>query len=152
MSPENREALGNWLIVIGGVLLFASLFVAWSHQFSGAFLKYFGRPPLLSSPTAWQVYSAADILLALLAASLVAAAIAGNRILRVAAAIAASVGLVFVVRAIIDPPTTASAIFNPAFNVPQLTSLGTTAGPGETVAVIALVLSLAGLGLSFSTD
>lgn len=157
MSKEDREALANWLIVIGGVALFASLFMAWSHQFSGTFLQVFGRPGGLArgvplSPTAWQVYSAADILLGLLAAGLVAAAIAGNRIARIGAAIAAVIGLSFAVHAIIDPPTTAAAIFNPAFSVPQLASLGTTAGVGETVAVVALVLALCGLGLSFTAD
>jgi hypothetical protein len=157
VSSEDREALANWLIVVGGVALFVSLFMAWSHQFSAAFLQVFGRPggavhgvPL--SPTAWQVYSAADILLAVLAVGLVAAAIAGNRVVRRGAAIAAAIGLAFAVHAIIDPPTSATAIFNPAFSVPQLASLGTTAAAGETVAVIALVLALAGLGLSFTAD
>lgn len=152
MSTEDREALGNWLTLLGGIALFGSLFLAWSHQFSQAFLKLVGRPPAALSPTAWQAYSAADILLALLAVALVGAALVGNRIVRMAAAIAALIGLIFAVHAIIDPPTNAAALFNPAFNVPQLASPGTTAGAGETVAVIALVLALAGLGLSFSAD
>jgi len=157
MSREDREALANWLIVIGGVALFASLFMAWSHQFSAAFVRAFGRIggvprgiPL--SPTAWRVHSAGDILLALLAAGLVAAAIAGNRVVRMGAAIAAVIGLAFAVHAIVDPPTTATAIFNPAFGGPRLAALGTTAGVGETVAVVALVLALGGLGLSFTAD
>jgi hypothetical protein len=157
VSGEDREALANWLIVVGGVALFGSLFMAWSHQFSAAFLQVFGRPggtvhgvPL--SPTAWQVYSAADVLLAVLAAGLVASAIAGSRVVRVGAAIAAAIGLAFAVRAIVDPPTTETAIFNPAFSVPQLASPGTTPAAGETVAVIALVLALGGLGLSFTAD
>jgi hypothetical protein len=157
VSSEDREALANWLIVVAGVALFGSLFMAWSHQFSAAFLKVFGRPggpvhgaPL--SPTAWQVYSAADILLAVLALGLVASAIAGSHVVRVAAAIAAAIGLAFAVHAIIDPPTTQTVIFNPAFSVPQLASPGATAAAGETVAVIALVLALGGLGLSFTAD
>jgi hypothetical protein len=157
VSREDREALANWLTALGGVVLFASLFLAWSHQFSAAFLQLFGRPggpvhgvPL--SPTAWQVYSTADVLLALLACSIVAAALAGNRIVRLAALIAAVIGLAFAVHAIVDPPTTTGAIFNPSFSVPQLSALGTSAGIGETVAVIGLLLALGGLALSFTAD
>lgn len=157
MSREDREALANWLTAIGGVVLFVSLFMAWSHQFSPSFLQLFGAPagpghavPL--SPNAWQVYSSADVLLALLALGIVAAALAGNRVARVAGLIAAVIGLSFTVHAIIDPPTSVGAVFNPAYNVPQLTSLGTSAGIGETVAVVGLLLALGGLALSLTTD
>ncbi len=154
MSRADREALANWLTAIGGVVLFASLFMVWSHQFSASFLQLFGRPGqgVVLSPNAWQVYSSADVLLALLALAIVAAALAGNRFVRVGALIAAVVGLGFTVHAMIDPPTSVGAIFNPAYSVPQLTSLGTSAGSGETVAMVGLLLALGGLALSLTTD
>ena len=50
-------------------------------------------------PDAWQVYSVADVLLALLAAGLLAVALWGGRARRRALAIALAVALAFTVRA-----------------------------------------------------
>ena len=64
------------MVIVGSVGLAASLFLAWSHQFSRAFLAEWGSSAQLQGiphdPTAWQVYSTADVVLAVLAAALVA--------------------------------------------------------------------------------
>jgi hypothetical protein len=68
VSKENREVVADWTIVLGATILFVSLFVTWSHQFSPGLLAQFGSSELLNGvahdPTAWQVYSAADVALA----------------------------------------------------------------------------------------
>ncbi len=144
------------MIVIGAVILFASLFLTWSHQFSPSFLLAFGSSDLLHGvphdPTAWQVYSAADVVLALLAAALVAVALVGNRRLRMVAAAAGAIALGFTLHALSAPPTNGANIFNPAYDVPRYASPGATAGVGETIAIIALLLALAGLAVSFTAD
>jgi hypothetical protein len=156
MTAQNREVLADWLIVIGAVLLFLALFLTWSHQFSPAFLLEFGTSDLLRGvphdPTGWQVYSAADVLLALLSAGLVAAAILGTRRIRILTAGAAAVALGFTLHALSSPPTNGANIFRASNSVPQYASPGATAGVGETVAIIALVLALAGLAVSFTAD
>ncbi len=156
LTLENREVIADWLVVIGGVGLFISLFLTWSHQFSPRFLLEFGTSDLLRGvahdPTAWQVYSVADVVLALLAAGLVAAAMIGTRPIRMTATLAAAVALGFTLHAVSAPPTNGANIFNPAFSVPHYASPGATAGVGDTVAIIALVVALCGLALSFTAD
>lgn len=156
MSKETREALADWLIVLGAVVLFASLFLTWSHQFSRLFLLTFGSSDLLRGvprdPSAWQVYSAADLLLALLAIALVAVAMLGTRPIRMAATAASAVALGFAFYAISSPPTNGANIFHAAYSVPQYASPGATAGAGETVAILGLALALGGLALSFTAD
>lgn len=156
MSKENREALADWLIVVGGLSLFASLFFTWSHQFSPAFLLEFGSSDLLRgvphNPTAWQVYSAADVALALLAAALVAVAVTGDRRARIVATATSAIALGFTLHALSSPPTNGANIFNPAYHVPDYGSSGATAGVGETIAIAALILALAGLAVSFTAD
>jgi hypothetical protein len=156
VSKENREVLSDWTIVLGAAILFASLFLTWSHQFSSAFLGEFGTSVLLSGvphdPTAWQVYSAADIVLALLALGLALSALFGSHWARRVALVAAVIGLAFVIHAIASPPTNGANIFNPALSVPDYASPGSSAGPGETVAIIGLVIAIAGLGVSFTAD
>lgn len=156
MSKETREALADWLIVVGAVVLFASLFLTWSHQFSRAFLLTFGSSDLLRgvprNPTAWEVYSATDVALALLAIALIAVAMLGTRSIRVAATAAAAVALGFTFHALSAPPTNGANIFRPAYSVPQYASPGATAGAGETIAILGLLLALGGLALSFTAD
>ena len=148
--------LADWLIVFSGVLLFISLFLTWSHQFSPSFLAEFGTSDLLRGvphdPTAWQVYSTADVLLALVAGTLVLAAMLGSRTMRVLVGIAAAASLWFTLHALAAPPTNGATIFNPALSVPRYASPGATAGGGETVAILALLLALFGLALSFTAD
>jgi hypothetical protein len=156
VSKESREVVADWLIVLGAVVLFASLFLTWSHQFSRLFLLTFGSSDLLRgvprNPTAWQVYSAADVVLALLAIALVAVAMLGTRPIRMAATAASAVALGFAFHALSSPPTNGANIFHPAFSVPHYASPGATAGAGETVAILGLLLALAGLALSFTAD
>jgi hypothetical protein len=66
--------------------------------------------------------------------------------------IAAAIGLAFVFHALASPPTNGANIFNPALSVPDYASPGSTAGPGETVAIIGLLIAIAGLGVSFTAD
>jgi hypothetical protein len=156
VSKETREAVADWLIVGGAIILFASLFLTWSHQFSRTFLLQFGSSDLLRgvahNPTAWQVYSAADVVLSLLAIALVAVAMVGTRPVRVAAAAAGAVALGFTLHALSTPPTNGANIFHAAYNVPQYASPGATAGLGETVAILGLLLALGGLAFSFTAD
>jgi hypothetical protein len=156
LSKENRESISDWLIVLGALGLFGSLFLTWSHQFSAPFLAEFGQSVLLNgvprNPTAWQVYSAADVLLALLSLALFLAALAGSRAARVVVLIGVVIALAFTVHAAAVAPTNGANIFNPSLSVPQYASPGATSGPGETVALIALVLAAAGLIVSFTAD
>jgi hypothetical protein len=157
MSTEDREATANWLIVVGALALFGSLFLTWSHQVTPELLTVFG--PLSSAlngvphdPTAWQVYSAADVVLALLAAGLLASALLGSHAARQCALLAAAIAIIFVVHAIADPPTNGVLLYNPALNVPNYAPAGPGAGVGETVALLGLVLASAGLLLSFVAE
>jgi hypothetical protein len=156
MSKERRELIADWTTVVGGLALLASLFLTWSHQFSRPFLVLFGATDQLKgvphNPTAWQVYSAADVILALLAAGLVAVALIGSRGFRFAALLAAIVALVFTVHALGSPPTNGATIFNPALSVPNYEPNSPGAGIGETVAILGLVLAMGGLVLSFTAD
>jgi hypothetical protein len=156
LSKEHRESVADWLIVVGAVVLFGSLFLTWSHQFSPGFLSTFGSSELLDGvphdPTAWQVYSTVDVVLALLAAGLVATAVLGTRGWRVVCTAAALIALAFTLHALAAPPTDGANIFNPSLSVPDYVSPGSTAGVGETVAIIGLVIALAGLLLSFAAD
>lgn len=136
--------------------MFASLFLAWSHQFSRLFLLTFGTSDLLRgvprNPSAWHVYSAADVLLALLAIALVAVAMVGPRPIRIAATAASAVALGFALHALSSPPTNGANIFHAAYNVPQYGAPGVSAGAGETVAILGLLVALGGLALSFTPD
>jgi hypothetical protein len=157
VSKETREALSDWFVVAGALLLFGSLFLTWSHQLSPSFLALFGSyGPLRGvprDPTAWQVYSAADVCLAVLAAGLFLVALVGSRATRLVSLFAAALGLAFVLHALSSPPTNGAAnIFNPANSVPNYLPLSPGAGLGETVALVALGLAIAGLALSLTAD
>ncbi len=142
------------LVVVGAVGLFASLFLAWSHQFSPAFLAEWGTSPQLQGvphdPTAWQVYSAVDIVLAVLAVALVAVALRGGPRVRLVALAAAGVGLAFTIHALSVPPTNGATIFDPSTGAYAPNS--PASGAGEVVAVIGLGLATLGLALSFTAD
>lgn len=156
MSKESREVVADWLIVIGAVVLFVSLFLPWSHQFSKAFLDEFGASALLQGvphdPTAWQVYSTVDVVLALLAGGLVVVAMLGGRGARLTAVIGVAIAAAFTVHAVGHAPTNGANIFDPALTVPRYVSSSPTAGAGETVALVALGIAIAGLALSFTAD
>jgi hypothetical protein len=156
VSKQQREVVADWLIVIGAVVLFVSLFLTWSHQFSRPFLAVFGASAALAGvprdPTAWQVYSTADVLLALLALALVLVALFGSRGARLAALAAVAVALAFTVHALNVPPTNGADIFDPSLSVPNLYPNSPSAGPGEAVALIGLGAAVAGLLVSFTAD
>jgi hypothetical protein len=161
--PERRnretdftEPLGSWLILAGAVVLFASLFLTWSHQFSPLLLGEFGSSEVLNGvprdPTAWQVYSSADVLLAVLAAALIAASMFGNRAARQCAMVAALIALIFVVHALAVPPTNGVLVFNPANSVPDYVPNTPGAGIGETFAILGLLAAIAGLAIALRAD
>ena len=156
MSKDRREDIADWLIVAGSVALFGSLFLTWSHQFGKGFVTEFGASELLRGvprdPSAWQVYSAMDVVLALLAAGLLAVALIGNRPARLIALAGAAVALAFSLHARSHPPTNGVNVYNPTLRVREYVHNPAVAGPGETVAIAALAVAIAGLGLSFTAD
>jgi hypothetical protein len=152
---EVREGVADWLIVAGALALLASLFLTWSHQFSRAFLTRVGADQLQGiprDPTAWQIYSIADVLLALLAAALLAAALVAGRRARISALVAATLGLVFTLHAMSVAPTNGVNVSDPSAGPGHFFPSSATSGAGEVVAAIALALAIAGLALSFTAD
>jgi hypothetical protein len=154
VSKALRETVADWLMTVAALILLLSLFLAWSHQFSAAFLAQHRGSAFLQGvprdPDAWQVYSVADVLLALLAGGLLAVALWGGRARRLALAIALVVAFVFTIHAMSVPPTNGAVLFDPATS--RYVATGATSGAGETVAFVALLLGAAGVGLSYSVD
>jgi len=148
--------LGDWLIAIGAVGLLVSLFLTWSHQLSphllavpGARVGLRGVP---ANPTAWQVYSIADALLALLVVALGFAALIGGRRFRLVVLPFVAVALVFVIHALSRPPTNGVRIVNPAAVVPKYLPISPTSGAGEVVALVALGVAVIGVVVSLFSD
>jgi hypothetical protein len=150
------RALADWLMLMGGLTLFVSLFLTWSHQLPPALLNSFAGVAALRGvprdPTGWQVYSVADVLLAVLAASLIALALRGrSRRLRVAALVAVAVGMAFTVHAESVAPTNGTLALDPNSSSAYLPHAATP-GAGEIAALVALGLAAAGLVFSFAPD
>ena len=141
MSRGLREAVADWLMLLGAVVLTLSLFMAWSHQrqVTGAVAQA-GVP---RNPTGWQVYSAADVMLAALAIGLVYVSFLGTRAARAVVLAPVALGLAFVVHALSVPPTNGVLVS---------TAVQAGSGAGEVVAIVGLVVAMAGLGLSFTAD
>jgi hypothetical protein len=141
--------VADWLVLVGAVALFVSLFLTWSHQLPvrGGLAGSPAISDVPPDPTAWQVYSVADLLLVLLALVLVAVARRGRSLPARATTLGAvGVALTFVVHAAGHAPT--DGVY-----LPSLGSYGTAAsGGGETVAIVALCLAAAGLLLSLVFD
>jgi hypothetical protein len=138
------------VIVFGAVLLLASLFLPWSHQLSPQLLGAVGRgsPALFGVPanaSGWQVYAAADVVLAVLAAALAAAGLFGARATLGWAAAGAAVAIAFVIHAISVPPTKGILIAHQVHGTAQYLPDTAGSGAGETVALIGLVIALLGL-------
>jgi len=154
VSERRRERLADLLIIAGAIALFVSLFLPWSHQFSAAFLAQWGSSDQLRgvphSPNAWQLYSTADVVLALLAGALVAVALRGNRSVRIVAVLAAAIALAFTLHALSVPPTNGANIFDPSSDAYALNS--PAAAVGVTVAIAGLGTALVGLALSFTAE
>ncbi len=144
----------DWLLLAAAPILAGSLFLTWSHQLSPALRAQYGATALLrgvpADPDAWQVYSIADVLLLLLALSLLAVALRGGRSARRALALALLVALSFTIHALGVPPTNGALVFDATTGGYVANPVG--AGAGEVVALIALVFGLVAVALSFDTD
>jgi hypothetical protein len=156
VSRQRRELVADWLIIWGAAALFMSLFLAWSHQFSAGFLAEWAGTGALRgaprNPTAWQAYSIADVLLALLAAVLPAVALIGGRRARIGALAAAGIALAFTLHALSVPPTNGANIFPSAVSARGYVLNSPSAGLGETVAIAGLGVAVAGLLLSVDVE
>jgi hypothetical protein len=143
-------------MLLAGAALLASLFFPWSHQLSAAVRAHYGASAALQGvprdPTAWQVYSAVDVILALLAVGLLASALRGGRPARLALMVALAVAVVFTLHALSAPPTNGATLFDPALSPPGDVPNPVGAGTGETLALVALALGIGGLALSFTAD
>jgi hypothetical protein len=143
-------------MAISGPLLLGALSLTWSHQVSTGFKARFGATAALAGvppdPTAWQVYSGADVLLALVAGGLMAVALWGGRARRAALALALIVALVFVIHAMGVPPTNGATIFDPTLTPPGYSANPVSSGTGEVLALVALGLGSAGVALAFTVD
>jgi hypothetical protein len=141
-------------MMAAALLLLVSLFLVWSHQLSAAAVAHYGDTGVFDgvprNPDAWQVYTTADVLLALLAVGLLIAAARGWRTLRIVLTVAVALALAFVVHALGTPPTNGADVFDSATH--GYVSTGAHAGIGVTVALVALAVAAAGLLLSFTAD
>jgi hypothetical protein len=142
------------MVIVGSVGLVVSLFLAWSHQFSRAFLAEWGSSAQLQGvphdPSAWQVYSTADVVLVVLAVALVLVALRGGPRVRFVALLAAAGALAFTIHALSVPPTNGATIFDASTGTYAPNS--PASGAGEVVAVIGLGLAMLGLAVSFTAD
>src|SRR6202012_1378815 len=115
VSRARRETIADWAMVAAAVLLLVSLFLVWSHQLSPAIVRRYGATGTFDgvprTPDAWQLYTAADVLLVLVAAALVVAATWGDRTLRKVLVAAVAVAIAFVAHAIAVPPTNGAQVF-----------------------------------------
>jgi hypothetical protein len=154
VSRELRETIADWLMLIGAVVLLVSLFLTWSHQLPPAFRRAWPAPALAGvapNPTAWQVYSIADVCLALTSAGLVLVAFVGTRRARVIALAPVVLALVFVLHAAAHPPTNGLDLHTPPPGGVAVADRPAS-GFGETLATAGLAVALAGLALSFTAD
>jgi hypothetical protein len=150
---RGAQTIADWLTLLAGLGLFGSLLLAWSHQLRRGTLSIVGGSPALRGvprdPTAWQVYSLADVLLALLAAALVLAALAAqSRRVRAGLLVAVALALAFALHALSVPPTNGVLLIDPTtgrYLVPAA-----TAGAGETMAIASLGVAAVGLALALA--
>lgn len=146
--------VADWAMVAAAVLLLVSLFLVWSHQLSPAIVRRYGATGTFTgvprAPDAWQLYTAADVLLALVAAALVVAALWGDRTLRIVLVVAVGVAIAFVAHAVAVPPTNGADVFDPRTGAYVAT--GASSGPGEALALAALGVAVAALLVSLAAD
>jgi hypothetical protein len=156
VSKGVRETISDWLMAIAAPLLLGSLFLTWSHQLSASLRARYGATAALAgvpaAPTAWQVYSAADVFLALVAAGLFVVALLGGRGRRIALALALAVALGFVLHALSVPPTNGALLFDPTLTPPGYSANSVSSGAGEVLALVALGLGAVGVALGFTAD
>lgn len=151
-----RETIADWLMLIGALVLLGSLFLTWSHQFSPAFYAEWGGSGALAGvprdPTAWQVYSVADVLLALASGALLIVALRGGRATRWLTLMAFVVALAFALHAASSPPTTGADLLGAATQALGYTPNMPRGGSGETVAIVGLGVGIAGLLMSLTSE
>jgi hypothetical protein len=156
VSKGVRETISDWLMAIAGPLLLGSLFLTWSHQLSAPLRARYGATAALAGvpadPTAWQVYSAADVFLALVALGLLVVALLGGRGRRIALALALAVALALVVHALSVPPTNGALLFDPTLTPPGYSANPVSSGAGEVLALVALAVGAVGVALGFTAD
>jgi hypothetical protein len=150
------ETSGDVLMVAGGAALLVSLFLTWTHQFPASLRSVPGLNVALrgvsANPSAWQVYSVADVLLALVAVALMLAALRLGRRARLALVAPAAVGLAFVAHAAGNPPTNGLNVVNPRTPARgYVAGRYARAGVGETVAIVGLATAVVGLGLGLAS-
>lgn len=142
--------------MLGALALLVSLFLTWSHQFSSAVLLRWGKSVLLrgvpDDPTAWQLYSVADVLLALVAAWLAWTALLGARRAHLGGLVAVAAASAFTLHALSVPPTNGANLLDPTAAVPRYLPASASAGIGETIALAALAVAAAGLALALTAD
>ena len=148
--------MADWLMVVAASLLAASLFLTWSHQFSASYWARYGSTAALRGiprdPSAWQVYSVSDVLLALVAVALLAVALRGGRVARLVVGAGVTIALAFTLHALSAPPTNGGSLFDPSLTPPAYTPNSPTSGPGETLALVALGVGFGALVLSLTAD
>jgi hypothetical protein len=155
VSPRARRLVVAGLIAGGGVGLFISLFLVWRQTgnvltLSGASDRLGGRFIAGTAPSAWTAYPVASALLAVLAVGLVAAAFLTRRAIRVAAAAGAIAGSVFAAQAVTGALGVGGGHEPIGGSGPlpaRLLALARNgwSGPGEKLAIAALVVALLGL-------
>jgi len=156
VTKDDRSVIADWLVLFSALLLGLSLFLTWS-SLSPAYVAIAEKLQTLQtvprSPTAWQVYSSADVLLLLLAVALLGVALKGPRRARICTLMACVLELAFTIHAEGDPPTNGAATdFRPGVGGPTYVSPSPAPGAGETAAIIALLGAIGGLTLSLTTD
>jgi hypothetical protein len=155
-APRRRGRIADWTLILAAVVLFISLFLPWSHQFSASLLAHFGSSPILfgvpRTPDAWQVYSIVDALLAVLALAVLLAALIGGRAARLVLSGFVLIALAFTVHALQVAPTNGANILDTAVTPTTYYPNSPRPGTGEDVAVVALGLSLIGIALSFTGE
>ena len=156
VSKDDGNVVADWLVLISAFVLTVSLFLPWS-SLSSTYVSVADRLHTLqgvaTEPDAWQVYSAADVLLFVLAVVLVYMALAGPRAGRVVALVATLLALAFTIHAESRPPTNgAPSAFRPGQDVGSTVAPDPSSGAGEAAAIIALLVAVGGLGLSLVTD
>ncbi|HWF26309.1 MAG TPA: hypothetical protein VG275_12715 [Solirubrobacteraceae bacterium] len=156
VTTDDRSVIADWLVLFSALLLAISLFLTWS-SLSPAYVALADRLQTLEgvarSPDAWQVYSAADVVLAVLAAALLWVALAGPRRARIVILVSCALALAFVIHALGTPPTNgAPNAFRPGPDVRAYVAPAPAPGAGETVAIIALIGAIGGLSLSLKSS
>jgi hypothetical protein len=139
--------------MLGGAgLLAISLFLTWSDQISPALRRALAGTVALqgvpTDPDAWQVYSIAGALLAILAAALAVVALAGRRRARLLAFPFVCLAVAFVAHAVGHPPSDGTDLVAGALSPVRYAPNHPTSGAGEPLALLALGAALLGIVLA----